>query len=766
MPTIRIMAAAATASLAALALLLSGCTEPLTMYQVPESAGYRAEGGTILVMPFMDTRTFVPASDPHTPDLGNHARTIFVAAMREHGIDPGTEILTPAIPQPTRSLTNAEVAEIGRRHGADTVVAGQVFSFTDTRAASIPPRAGMFVRVISSRDGALLFTGDHYQAASRPMAGGGRDLQAKNVSSRLVEGFLTAAKPTVNTVAVVASHGALAMLAPVGMGLNLNLPLANNLTDLGADDIPEPLPLPSLAEGDSLFDTGGWDEQIIPEVPPLLDFEEDFYKRDEPANPPAVVAATPTTTGAFDDMPTPLPPPPLEELGDLSDVAPESIAAQTAQPEAPARHEESYIAPDDLAEDTPADLDFAAMNDAIDAAPALEVAADSEVAAAIDELPELELTQVDPNMIPADAVYPPPMEAAKLSGNDLAADLFENDGDVWLAAPAITEPLPVAAESFPVANDPLPAVRPAEFSVPAMPAPIVVPEARDGAVIPSSETAAKVVSRVTLTPHATDELRPFDFEAERERMVAPVVTAALAGNDNGPVVSMPLAVEQPRPVKSVDMELAADPAAAMQDDRALVATPARSGGPIRVLILPYHDRDNPNNLIPYTGGGEVVTTLYGTQLALDPQIQIMWDSSGQTTHQKLTSRDDAIEMGRLAGADYVIRGQVVEFRRAQSVPSWYSAVISTAVLAAQVFFAEMSGVDVATEVYRVQDGLCVMSRRDRAQQKYVVQAEKTVRRMAAGMADSVSRAVRERDPEAMDPLIDELSPVTVLSNPR
>ncbi len=160
-----------------------------------------------------------------------------------------------------------------------------------------------------------------------------------------------------------------------------------------------------------------------------------------------------------------------------------------------------------------------------------------------------------------------------------------------------------------------------------------------------------------------------------------------------------------------------------------------------------------------------MTTLYGARLALDPGITLMWDGTGLATHDRLVSREEAVEMGRLAGADFVLRGQVVEFRRAQSVPSFYSAVISTAVLAAQMFFAEMSGVDVATEVYRVSDGVCVMSRRDRSQQKYVVQAEKTVRRLATGMAESVGRVVREEAPEEMDPLIDDLQPVTVLSNP-
>ncbi|MCD8350360.1 MAG: hypothetical protein LUC93_07105 [Planctomycetaceae bacterium] len=772
---------ALAAALALTALLVSGCTEPLTMYQVPESGNYYASDKKILVMPFMDTRTFVPTSDPHTPDLGNYARSIFVAAMREHDAS-GADILTPAMAQPTRSMTNAEVAELGRRHGADVVVSGQVFSFTDTRAASIPPRAGMFVRVIAAADGSLLFTGDHYQAASYPMAGGGRDLQAKNVSSRLVEGFLSAAKPLADTVAmVIASHSALAMPAEPATDDNASV---GNLDgdDLALDDLgpaPEPPPLPPLISGGELLNPEEWDEQLIPEVPPLLDgVGDDLYAlklpplpesgpvetppeatepeapetesvavAEEPTPQPAAapvqaeVAETPASPRIDDvlaDMPTPLPPPPLEELGLTED---EVASAVSPQPD-PAVEEVAAAAAVAVTETVESpEPELAAV------AEPSHVVVDTDAAAIIDELPELDLGAVDPNMIPADAVYPPPMEAAKLSGDDLAADLFESDGDIWDSATAVPD------------EDVPPGVRPAEFDAPIMPAPIVVPGAENTAEGPVSETAGATASHLALAPDTTEVLQPFVFT---EPVVAPVVSM---GGD-GAVVSMPLAVEQPRTVKSVDMELAVDPAAAAQEDGPLVSVPPRTGGPIRVLILPYHDRENENNLIANTGGGEVVTTLYGTQLALDPQVQIMWDGTGQATHHRLISREDAIEMGKLADADYVVRGQVVEFRRAQSVPSFYSAVISTAVLAAQVFFAEMSGVDVATEVYRVSDGLCVMSRRDRAQQKYVVQAEKTVRRMALGMADSVAGAIRAAEPEAMDPLIDDLTVATVFSNPK
>ena len=178
-------------------------------------------------------------------------------------------------------------------------------------------------------------------------------------------------------------------------------------------------------------------------------------------------------------------------------------------------------------------------------------------------------------------------------------------------------------------------------------------------------------------------------------------------------------------------------------------------------MLPYHDRDNPNNLIEHTGGGEVVTAIFGAELAMTPGVEILWPGLGQADHNRLLSQSEALELARRSGADFVLRGQVVEFRRAQSVPSFYSALISTAMLAAQMFLAEFSGVDVATEVYRVSDGACVMSRRDRSQQKYVVQAEKTVRRMAGAVALSVSGTMTASAPERMEPLIDTLEPRTI-----
>ncbi|MDR2391136.1 MAG: hypothetical protein LBE84_05605, partial [Planctomycetota bacterium] len=168
-------------------ILIGGCDEPPIGYRVLDEN--LSASRKIAVLPFMDTRTFVDDKDVHRDDLDEHARDIFAASLIARTVGQGVEVLSPPTSNRTGSLTSAEAAEIGRQLGADLVVAGQIFSFTATRAASIPPRAGMFVRVVSADDGALLFVGDSYQSAPIPGAGGGRESQAKNVADKLVDGF-------------------------------------------------------------------------------------------------------------------------------------------------------------------------------------------------------------------------------------------------------------------------------------------------------------------------------------------------------------------------------------------------------------------------------------------------------------------------------------------------------------------------------------------------------------------------------------------------
>lgn len=721
MPARSTLRTAALAAVLAAALAAPGCTEPFTAYHAAVGQSSVADSGTILVMPFMDTRTFVGKNDPRKMDLGVHARTIFVNAMRDSDAGAGAVIITPSIPQPMKSLTNAEIAEIGRRYGADAVIAGQVFSFTGTRAASIPPRAGMFVRAVSAHDGSLLFVGDHYQSASIPGAPGGRELQAQNVSERLVEGLLSKVRPAASIARGIASSAAMAMIAPVPAALPI-MPwrenaFGNNMDGRPArekDPLPDPAPSPvfpgltGLTGGDA-FDMAEWDALMIPEAPPLLDSGEDAR---------SLAAPDPAST-------------------------PDALAGESPEPDEenepePQPRPEQAAAPEPEPRETPAIDAVLSEGEPEETGTYLVDFVDTAAAAIVEELSEIDFRTVNPNMVSVDAP-PPVIAAARLSGDELAEDLFAGNGDAGNADGAA----------------------PRDREQPS------VDEFGDGVVELDPETLEVRVTADAAGGSPAEAPAASLSGGESAARARPATRPSFHAGDNGPVVSVPLGVEQPHTFKSVNrevQELPEDPDAAEQGGAASVAVPERGGeGGIRVLMLPYHDLPNENNLIPNTGGGEVVTTLFGTQLAMDSGITLMWDGSGQATHDRLVGREEAILMGRQAGADYVMRGQVIEFRRAQSVPSFYSAMISTAVLAAQIFFAEMSGVDVATEVYRVSDGLCVMSRRDRSQQKYVVQAEKTVRRMAGALSESVGAVIREQNPESMDPLIDDLSPATLLT---
>lgn len=995
--------------------LLPGCSEPLTLYHVPGAESLLAQGGKVLVLPFMDTRTDAGKED--RGDTGNQTRAIFVEALREFHADRVVDIMTPKMPKRTRSLTNAQVAELGRQYGADIVIAGQVFSFAGTRAASIPPRAGLFVRIINAHDGALLFVGDHYQAASFPGADGGRDMQALYVSARLIEGFITKLQPAFLAVGEIAPLGALAMLSPqpekkgllarmfkpkqeaaparrklfswktspeprVTLGSLLDRDIqvesdAKKRRDKGGKDERKKREPGNVVETERylgmtasfLFSPDQWDEQFVPEVPPLIDFDENFYQ-----------LPAPPVTSDPEPLPVPLLFPDGAKTASSSDAtaaddaeAGDSTESKTGLEPAVASHQTSdkgeAATETSIGKDTVishrdsegqslsnAPLREHAAGGESQESPAPEqaekprvyrdVIVDASSAQVIDELPEIDMTKVYPNIMPADAPYPVPAPSAKLSGDELASDLLDAGGEPWQQQTFPGFPSPVMGQSGVMMNHPadgkiysepitmstfapypqfgmqqdsggntLPSdsltiphtltmadigqaghgaigmgafqldpdtleivaitLPPASGAMPSLQAPVARPMAPVMSYYEPGmpyTVAQEVVSPLSYTPYSeqvvpamptapgisgmqydrynTDPaLSGFGYVAPtvpnqtrvsenyegRSRHVSETATVAvtpqrksrsastsskkqsevepfIADNSGsasaarakpmakrppnrrrsrsqsvkgemvesrasvlaraetdayveGPLLGGRIVSEQPRTFKTVENELSADPTAVMQEPMALVAMPRYNAGGIRVLMLPYHERDNPNNLIYNHGGGEVVTTLFGIQLASDAALNLMWDASGKANHNRLVSKDEAIEMGRQAGADYVVRGQVVEFRRAQSVPSFYSAIISTAVLAAQLFFAEMSGVDIATEMYRVSDGICVMSRRDRSQQKYVVQAEKTVRRMAQNMASDIYSVLGNPHQEAMDPLIDVLAPVSVKSDP-
>jgi hypothetical protein len=174
----------------------------------------------------------------------------------------------------------------------------------------------------------------------------------------------------------------------------------------------------------------------------------------------------------------------------------------------------------------------------------------------------------------------------------------------------------------------------------------------------------------------------------------------------------------------------------------------------KVLFLPYNELITHRNFIPHTGGGAVSGSLYEMEMGKAGMAELL-ESDDEAGYEKLLTVEEALALGRKMKVDYVVRGQVVEFRRAMSAPSWASAIISTAILAAQILFAEQSGVDIATEVWRVKDGECVFARRDISVQKYVVQAETTVRRLAeAASADMLQAMTPDASPVA--PVIDTI----------
>lgn len=732
-----------TAAIVAVSLLAAviGCNEPLTTYQVSRSC--LSSTDKVLVLPFMDTRSFVANNDPATESLGNTARDMFADALREDTDVRFAEVMTPDMPTPEKSMTMAEMAEIGRTHGADIVIAGQVFSYNETRAASIPPRAGMFVRAVRSSDASLLFVGDHYQSAAVPGAAGGREAQARIVARKLIESLSTNGQQDTALVPAVASPRALA-----SMTLRRKARIASFDPMPVPDMPPEPLPdmtgpelsadqwsaqtapgLPELGYDKSIFDMPDMAD-AVPLPPPPLD--ELGLTEEEMAQAPAAAAPEAEEPAA----PQPAPEPELaaatEQLQEPEAESAPMEEPELAEADAPAELEAEYVAPDeiDLAAVDKTSPEFYRLwvNGIITSDGKTEVREDLEGTPARKEViapqPAADMDQA-PESAPIDVAMVP-TEAWNRTGDELASDLMASESALL-------------AESYVRSRPALPPmkteIRQAEVAAAQLPE-----SQEDIFTVPDLESPAPAVA------------------------AAPVMEPSLP---EGPVVSTPLVTEQPRSWRTVDNSLEDTDDIPLTAASMMSTGSANRPGAARILLLPYHDRENPQNLIQNTGGGEVVTALYGARLSMNPGIQVLWDASGQTSHDRLVDKDEALQLAKYAGADYVIRGQVVEFRRAQSVPSFYSAVISTAVLAAQLMFAEFSGVDVATEMYRVSDGECVMSRRDRAQQKYVVQAEKTVRKLADGMAKSIEGVIQTKpeDVERMDPLIDSLKPVTVLTNP-
>jgi AAA ATPase containing von Willebrand factor type A (vWA) domain len=743
--------------------LVVGCTEAVNTYHVSNADSGLAVTDRVLVLPFLDSRTFTDPNDPYRETLGEHARDVFTTALKENASFNGTIVDAPGVPDQKTSLSIAEVADLGRAYGADYVVAGQVFSYTGTRAASIPARAGMFVRIVSARDGSLIFVGDHYQAAAVPGATGGRELQARLVAEKLVDSFATRLKSSDHAVLRQPAASSIAAYASIPPGAGMRRIWGNDTT------FPEPLPLlpPPDFTVTPVFDESSDAASGLPEVPPVLDYGEgdDFFKfsagdvaaATEKNDESADAWVSPANSGTAE----------AEEVASTGEAAEEEFVA-TAPPSL-----EEAMADGEIAENSEGKSEGTSIESATVAV------VDEAVEAEVAEVPEVPVDDAAPVVaaadVDADADADMASEAWMLTGDELAADLFEEEGayDTMLA---LRRQRLAANESSVQTEVGQTAVEAAVI----IPQPIVeapAPVVAELAAVPEEETAVLAdVAVITSAAEEPAESVQQSVEGDgymTQRQYFESVGAWLA-DDAAVIVEEPLALQpivtadiiaQPAPTYAVDMVVQQDTAsvAAVPDTEFISSTLMRRGD-VKVLILPYHERENPDNLIAHTGGGEVVTALFGAKLAMEPGVQVMWSGGNTYTHNYLASVDEAIAYGRMSGVDYIVRGQVVEFRRAQSVPSFYSAVISTAVLAAQIFFAEMSGVDVATEVYRVADGRCIMSRRDRSQQKYVVQAEKTVRKIATSMANDIAAVMKDPAATEMDPLIDGLVTTPALSS--
>lgn len=750
--------------------LIVGCTEAVNTYHVSNANTGLAVTDRVLVLPFLDSRTFTDPNDPYRENLGEHARDVFTTALKGNASFNGTIVDAPGLPDQKTSLSIAEVADLGRTYGADYVVAGQIFSYTGTRAASIPARAGMFVRIVSARDGSLIFVGDHYQAAAVPGASGGRELQAKLVAEKLVDSFATRLKSSNQAMLRQPVAGSMLAYASIPPSAGMRRAWANDTT------FPEPPPLlpPPDFTVAPVFDESGDAASGLPEVPPVLDYGEgdDFFKfsKEDVAAAPEAKTDETESADAWVSPAKPVAPEPeeLASTGEAAEAEEEFIAT------APPSLDDATI-DNEIAENTDGNSDDAASESATVAV--MDESVDEEVAEVIEDQAEEAAPVVAANDVDADSNADIATEAWMLTGDELAADLFEEEGayETMLAlrrqrlavseTSIQTEAGESAAEATIIVPEPITET----------PAPVVA----ESTIVPEEETAvladAAAVTAVTVEEPAEAVQQSVDdsgYMTQRQYFEsvgawlpedsAVIVEGTLAPQPHDSIVTAEV-ITQPAPTYAVDMVVQQDTAAlsTIPDTEFITSTIMRRGN-VKVLILPYHERENPDNLIAHTGSGEVVTALFGAKLAMEPGVQVMWSGGNTYTHNYLASVDEAIAYGRMSGVDYVVRGQVVEFRRAQSVPSFYSAVISTAVLAAQIFFAEMSGVDVATEVYRVADGKCIMSRRDRSQQKYVVQAEKTVRKIATSMANDIAAVVKDPASSEMDPLIDGLTTTPVL----
>jgi len=170
------------------AMLCGGCGDPVTGYRLSDHNPATVK--RILVLPFLDARTLREKKDPVNGKLESEARDLFVEVLKKNPVLGGKTILVPEVSRDETSLSLAEALDYGFRFDADLVIVGQIFSYTQTRAASIPPRAGMFVRFFSVPDKRVVFVGDDYKFAGGPGAKGGRRAQAEIVVANLINSYV------------------------------------------------------------------------------------------------------------------------------------------------------------------------------------------------------------------------------------------------------------------------------------------------------------------------------------------------------------------------------------------------------------------------------------------------------------------------------------------------------------------------------------------------------------------------------------------------
>lgn len=186
------------------------------------------------------------------------------------------------------------------------------------------------------------------------------------------------------------------------------------------------------------------------------------------------------------------------------------------------------------------------------------------------------------------------------------------------------------------------------------------------------------------------------------------------------------------------------------DKSSAPTTPAADASAPSIMVLPFMDVSNPDNVIENTGGGAIATSLYSMELELSGKVRVLAPQDEALSHVGMVSLQEALDAARAIKADYVLRGAVFEFRRAKDQPSM---LLGTYGLVVQFMIAEMSAADIACELYRVSDGMCVYATRESSRMKYRVMTEMSVRGMAKDTAMGLFRSMHAKT--AVAPILEK-----------